>query len=366
MDKFKKVQGLKIEREHHMKNFWCDVYLDKIKNNVDRIKQLTNNKKIIAVVKGNAYGLGIEGITEFLDQFVDFFAVGDLEEAKRVKSQKEILLLTPLVTLTDFNTDMDNVIFTIDNEAILDKLSPETNIKVHLYIDSGMNRMGISPDRIDSVIERIKSEFENINIDGIYTHLHNGGNTKYTKNQINIFRNAVEKYVGVIPHIHCLNSTCTLNSEYRQLTEFTNTVRTGNILYGYDGLSQGFKKAYGFYAKPVNTHFVKKGGYVGYGCKYKSKKDMHIGVLGFGNIEHFGFNKAVKHNLFYDILKAVYNHVKFRPVIFSGNNGVRVLGTANMNTTLISMEGINIESILRIDISPILVDSSVEKNYITN
>jgi alanine racemase len=349
-----------------MKNFWCDVYLDKIKNNVDRIKQLTNNKKLIAVVKGNAYGLGIEGVTGYLDSFVDLFAVGDIEEAKRVKSEKEILLLSPLVTATDFNIDMDNVIFTIDNENILEKLPNEMSFKIHLYIDTGMNRMGIKHDRLDFVIDKIRNDYKNIIIDGIYTHLHNGSDVKYTKNQISIFKSAVEKYLGIIPNIHCLNSTCTLNSEYREMTDFTNCVRAGNLLYGYDGLTQGFKKAYGFFAKPVNMHFVKKGEPIGYSCRYKAKQDMQVGVLGFGNIEHFGFNKAVKHNLFYDIIKVIYNHIKFRPVIFAGNKGVRVLGTANMNTTLISMEGIGLESILRIDISPILADSSVEKNYITN
>lgn len=347
-----------------MKNFWCEVYLDKIEHNLNLIKKFTEDKKIIAVVKGNAYGLGIEEITEFLDPMVDFFAVADMEEAKRVQSSKEILLLSPLVTLDDFNTDMNNIIYTLDSEELLSQLDKDIEVKAHIYVDTGMNRMGIKPEKLDEMIELIEKEFNNITIDGIYTHLHNTKNKKYTLKQIEKFKKCTEKYIGTIPHIHCLNSSGTLKEEYRALSSFTNTVRTGNLLYGYDGLSQGFKKAYGYFAKPVNKYFVKKGEYIGYGCAAKAKKDMHIGILGFGNIEHFGFNKDVKHNIFYDLLKVVYNHMKFRPVLFTEGRGVKILGRVNMNTTLIDLTGASLDNMIRVDISPILADSLVKKLYI--
>lgn len=347
-----------------MKNFWCEVDLDKIEHNVNLIKGLGNGKKVIGVVKGNAYGLGIEKITEFLEDKVDYFAVSDINEAKRINTTKEILLLSPLITIEDFYCDLDNLIYTIDNEEILENIDKEKIMKVHIYVDTGMSRMGIKIDRIDYIIQYIKENFKNIIIDGIYTHLHNTKNKKYTLKQIQVFKDCVVKYKEEIPNIHCLNSPGLLNEEIRKACEFTTAVRCGNIIYGYDGLCLGFKKVYKFSATAVNKHFVKKGDYIGYGCSFKAKRDMYIGVLGFGNIEHFGFSKDIRHNMFYDILKVVYNHIKFRPVIFSNNKGVKILGKPNMNITLIDLEDYSIDSIFHVDITPILADSMVEKIYI--
>lgn len=347
-----------------MKNFWCEVTLDNIKNNIKKTKELAENKKIIGVVKGNAYGLGIEKISETLDEFVDLFAVADLEEAMRVQSDKDILLLTPMVTLEDFKSDMENIIFTIDNEEILKNLDKEKTYRVHIYLDTGMNRMGIKPENLDNIVEEINNDFPNINIEGIYSHLHNTKNEKYTINQIETFKKTVEKYIDKIPYIHLMNSSGLLKEEIRKKCDFTNGIRVGNIIYGYDGLNVGYKKAYKYLAKPVNKYFVKKGEYIGYGCSYKAKKDMYVGILGFGNIESFGFSKDIKHNIIYDILKVIYNHIKFRPIIFNGNRGIKILGRANMNSTLIDMEGSSLDDILTIDISPILGDSSIKKVYI--
>ena len=346
-----------------MKNFWCEVYLKNIQNNLNKIKEMANGKKTIAVIKGNAYGLGIEGISEAINDEVDMFAVADLKEAERVKTHKDILLLTPMVTKTDFSCNMNNIIYTIDNEDILDELHKEIDARVHIYINTGMNRMGIEPKNLSKVIERIEKEFVNLKIEGIYSHLHNTKDEKYTLDQVNVFKSCIEPFKDKVNHIHLMNSSGFLNNNIRKACNFTNAVRIGNIIYGYDGLNIGFKKAYKYIAKPINKHFVKKGERIGYGCVYKAKRDMFVGILGFGNIESFGFSKDIKHNIFYDILKVIYNHIKFRPVIFNGNKGVRILGRANMNSTLIDMKDIDLDNLLTVDISPILADSSVEKIY---
>ncbi|SHJ99444.1 alanine racemase [Clostridium cavendishii DSM 21758] len=346
-----------------MKNFWCEVDLDKIQHNVDLIKGLSNKKKFMAVLKGNAYGLGIEKIAEFLEDKVDYFAVADLTEARRINTEKEILLLSPLVSKEDFAVDMENLIYTVDNEELLESLDKEKTYKIHIYVDTGMSRMGIKLENLDKVIENINSNFKNIIIDGIYSHLHNTKDVKYTLKQIESFKKVTLKYKDSIQNIHLLNSSGLLKEDVRKAVDFTNLVRCGNVIYGYDGFSVGFKKVYSFKAKAVNKHKVKKGSFVGYSLAYKAKRNMTIGVLGFGNIEHFGFSKDVKHNVFYDLLKVIYNHIKFRPVIFKGNTGVKILGRPNMNVTLIDFDNFSMEDVFTVDISPILADSAIEKVY---
>lgn len=346
-----------------MKNFWCEVYLDKIEHNINLVKELTENRKVIAVIKGNGYGLGIEEVSKYLDDKVDMFAVADVDEARRVKSDKPILLLPPLVTYEDFNLDIPNLIYTLDNEEILDHINKEKEIKIHIYIDTGMNRMGIKPNRLENIISRIKNEFSNITIDGLYTHLHNTKNKKYTLRQIELFKNTIEKYKDDVTYVHCLNSSGALCRLYRGCCEFTNAIKIGNLLYGYEGEAQGFKKAYCFIAKPVNKYWVKKGEDIGYGCTYKAKRDMYIGILGLGNIEHFGFNRDVKKNILYSILRVVYNHIKVKSLIFNEEIGINILGKPNMNSTIIDLTHCSSDSLLKVTISPVLADSSIKKVY---
>lgn len=92
-----------------MNNFWCEVYLDRLEANIKKIRCSTS-KKIMVVIKGNAYGLGIEKISEFLDDKVDSFATAYLQEAQKVKSSKDILILTPEFKTEDFENMKDNYV----------------------------------------------------------------------------------------------------------------------------------------------------------------------------------------------------------------------------------------------------------------
>lgn len=346
-----------------MKNFWCEVYLDKLYNNLKIIREMAEDKKVIAVVKGNAYGLGLKEISMAIEDKVDYFAVADMDEAKSLNTEKEVLLLSPLISKEDFNTELKNIIFTIDNKAIIKDIPTELEAKVHIYIDTGMNRMGVRGEELGEVIQEIENNLPNIKIDGVYTHLHKTSDVKYTLKQIERFKSYIEPYKSKFSMIHCLNSSGFINDDIRKACEFTNAVRAGNIIYGYDGTGKGLARIYNYYAKPVNICEVKKGETVGYGGLFKARKAMKIGILGFGNIEHFGFNKEQKKNIFIDMLKAAYNSIKFRPVIFAGNRGIKVLGRPNMNITIIDMEGISKDELLRVEISPILADSRVKKVY---
>ncbi len=351
-----------MEGNYKMKYLWCQVFLDSLEENISNIRKM-DDKKIIAVVKGNAYGLGIEGITEFLQDKIDYFAVAEISEAKRVVGDKEILLLTPLIDIEDIINPMENVIYTIDNEEILEQIPKDFSNKVHIYLDTGMNRMGIKIGRLKYVVEYIENNFPSMILDGVYTHLHNTKSRKGTLNQINMFKNEVTPFLDIIPNIHCLNSSGFLNEEYKNEASFTNNIRVGNLLYGYEGSDKGFKKIFSYKAKVINKFKVKKGCKIGYGEKYKAKEDTLIGILGIGNIEHLGFNKDVKHNIFYDILKACYHHLRKQYCIFCNNKPIEIIGKPNMNMTMVNMKGVEDEIIFKIDITPILADSSIIKEY---
>lgn len=345
--------------------FWCDVDLKSIENNINVIRKLIGDKKLISVIKGDAYGLGSVEIAKFIEDKVDIIAVGNIEESLLLKDiNKDILILSPLCTEEDFKDERENLILTLDNEEILDKLPKNTKKRVHIYVDTGMNRMGIKPSKLDDFINRVEKDFPNIEIEGIYTHLHNAKDVNYTLNQINLFKNTAEKYVDKVKVIHCMASSAIVNDELRKACDFTTGARAGNVLYGYIGFNKGIKKTYEYYAKPVNTYKVVKGQTVGYGCLFKADKDMEIGIIECGNVHGLGVAREIKNNIFYDIFRLVYRRFKERSVIFCNNTPVKILGKANMNITIISMENLTKDSKLKIDISPIISESSIEKRYI--
>lgn len=345
-------------------NFWCEVYLNKLEDNIDKIKNIIGEKKLIGVVKGDAYGLGIADISTFLENKVDIIAVADMEEANKITREKDVLILSPLCQEECFKSNRDNLIMSIDNEEILQKISKEDKHRVHIYIDTGMNRMGIKPDRLDWMLENIEKNYKNIKVEGLYTHLHKAFDEEYTLKQIQRFKDVTLKYKDKIDIIHCAASSAIINEKLMNAADFTTGVRAGNVMYGYIGQNKGMKKVFDYFAKAVSVYDVKNGDTVGYGAKYKASKDMTVGILPVGNVQGLGVTREVHKNVVYDVVRAFIRAFKERPIIFNENRAVEVLGKPNMNVTIIDFENYNKDDKFKLEMSPIISNSLVEKRYI--
>jgi alanine racemase len=345
-----------------MKNFWCEVYLDLIHENIKKIKQHTD-KKIIAVIKGNAYGLGIEKISEFLDDKVDGFAVTYLDEALKIKSNKDVLIMTPDYKNEDFNSIKDNFIITIDDIGSIHKLAAlGKQFRAHVYVNTGMNRFGIHPDSLKSFIDDVSNISKNIKVEGIYTHLHNSNSKKYTLNQINLFKKSVKRYINRPYTIHLLNSNGFV--KYNDYCSFDNTIRVGGILFGFDASDKGYRKVYQFKATPINIYKIEKGKNVGYGNFYKARKNTLVGVLDFGYIDKFYCPETIFDNKLLSLMGRIYYRNQYKKSIDYNDKPVKILGSVNMNYTLIDMEHLSENPVLDIEISSMAVDSSIPKKYL--
>ncbi len=350
-----------------MENLYLEVNLSKIDENISIIRNISGNKKIIAVVKGNAYGLGICEVCDFLRDKVDMFGVSNLDEAIRIHEmgiENEIIILTPIVSKDYFETSyIEKFTLTIDSREILNLIPKDLNIDAHIYVCTGMNRKGIEVSELDEFINFIKVNYENINIKGIYTHLHNTGDEEYTLKQVEIFHESVGKYIDKY-FIHILNSGGFINENIRYRAEFAHGIRVGNLVYGYDGSSIGIKQSFDYYARVLSLYNVTKGQSIGYGNKFVAKRDMVVGILEIGNIQHFGFYRDYRKNFVYDILKFIYRYFKKDYEIYKGKRGIRIIGKCNMNLTLVDGENLCVGEYVRVAISPILGDSSISKKYI--
>lgn len=350
-----------------MENLYLEVNLYNIEKNISIIRNILGNKKLIAVVKGNAYGLGLSEVCDFLQYKVDMFGVSNLREATELYNlgvKNEILILTPIITKEYFDNELiEKFTITLDNREILESIPPHLNINAHIYVCTGMNRRGIKIHELNEFIKYIESNYSNINIKGIYTHLHNAKDEGYTLSQIEKFKNAVYEYKDKYL-IHILNSKGFLNEKIRNSCDFSGGVRVGNILYGYDGMDIGIRECFSYYARVISTYSVDKGESLGYGNSVKLKKNTKVGILEIGNIHHLGFYREFRKNLIYDSLKFLYRYFVPSYEIYKGSIGVRILGKSNMNLTLIDSENLNVGDYVRIAISPILGDSSINRKYI--
>ncbi len=350
-----------------MENLYLEVNLYEIEKNISIIRNLLGNKKLIAVVKGDAYGLGISAICDFLQYKVSIFGVSNLQEAIKVYNlgvKNEILILTPMMDKHYFDHDLiDKFTITIDNREILEFIPKDLSINAHIYVCTGMNRRGIKIDELHEFIRYIENNYININIKGIYTHLHNGYDVSYTLNQIKRFKECVSIYKGKY-FIHMMNSRSFSNKVIREADDFSDGVRLGNLIYGYDGFNLGVKPVFNYYGRVVHSYKVKKGESIGYGNKVKLKKDQEVSIIEVGIIHHLGFYREFNKNFLYDVLKYIYRYFFKSYEIFKGNKGIKILGKPNMNLTLIDGSDLKVGDYVKINISPLLGDSQINKKYI--
>ena len=140
-----------------------------LKHNINRIKDYTkkisndDNYTIIAVVKGNGYGLGLNEYSEVLvENGIKYLAVATFEEAIELrKEQKDvnILMMSPLYNKQELEeTVKNNITIAIDSkenaEAVNELANKGYNIKVHLKIDTGFGRYGFIYDDYENILNK--------------------------------------------------------------------------------------------------------------------------------------------------------------------------------------------------------------------
>ncbi len=313
-----------------MDKTYVEINLDTLRNNANEIiKRYNNYKYYFGVVKSNAYGHGEYIVNELIKGGINYIAVSYLEEAIKVRQYNKdipILCFVP-VDLDDLNLAIDNnITITIADNTYLDQLIKKLNkkVKVHIKLDTGMNRLGIKEkDVFDEVYRKIINN-EYITLEGIYTHLSTVGlHDKVYDNEVEKFKYITRNInLSDIPIIH-LTSSANLISHDK--IEFTNGVRLGSILYGYNptirtsnkgivniirnirnkliqnvyNLSKvhtnveiNIKPAFKMYTNILQIKAVKKGEYVGYGLSYKAKENIMIAIvpIGYNNGIGFGIN----------------------------------------------------------------------------
>ncbi len=310
---------------------YVEIDEERIKNNIREIKKKYDNYQYyIGVVKGNAYGHGVYITKVMKEAGINYFAVSSLEEAIEVRNYDRdtpILCLEPIDPKYIEDILKYKVTVTIDSFSLAQlyhALKFKGKIKVHIKLDTGMNRLGIK--RKEELHQTIKLLEENHSflIEGIYTHLATTGVYDiYYDRQVDTF---LEFLQGIdlekIPIVHIGRSLTLVN--HAKLDMVTG-IRLGIILYGFNGslpISSGIrgyvseakrkhflkkyhvsetvrqndlklKTAFSLYTTVMSLKKIKRGEFVGYGAKFIAKEDNFIATIPIGYAD--GMSKSLKY-----------------------------------------------------------------------
>lgn len=293
---------------------------DKLKNNIKEIKaKYDNYKYYIGVVKNNAYNHGIKIINSLIEGGVNYLAVSSLEEALDArKYNSEIPILCLEVIDLDYIYDCinNNVTITVESLEYLEKLNKiklDFPIKIHLKLNTGMNRLGLSEVKEVNKCVSIISENKKLILEGIYTHFATSGiSDKYYDDQMKKFQELTKDIdLTSIPIVHLGRSLTLVNHDK---PNFVNGIRLGIIMYGFSqsikedtslrgklraikrkrlikkfNISKTYltndlnlKTAFSLYSSVMTIKKVKNKEFVGYGANFFADRDIKVAIIPIG------------------------------------------------------------------------------------
>ena len=180
---------------------WIEISSKNLIHNFSLIQKIVgDNVKVAAVVKANAYGHGLKEVVRILKPKVDFFVVDSIEEARTVRSMSRStkILVIGYTAPGDIPELVEkNISFAVyDQESLMEvfKSKHKRAARIHLKVETGLNRLGFNLNDLKSVLKKIKAS-NKIVLEGVYTHLANVEDTKdpsYTNLQLRKFNQAIE------------------------------------------------------------------------------------------------------------------------------------------------------------------------------
>ncbi|NLL62345.1 MAG: alanine racemase [Candidatus Atribacteria bacterium] len=276
---------------------WLEIDLDAVKENVQNIRNwIGAQRKIMGIVKGNAYGHDAIEISKIiLEHGADELAVAKIEEGlflRRNNIKAPILVLgAPLKE--QFNLYFDNQLkpTVCDLESIYRfndiAAKLQQKIKIHLKIDTGMARLGLSVSEIKDILSNIK-RMPNIIIEGVYTHFSTSDekDKEYTYYQFRLFQRIIDLMIDSItpkPYFHAANSGAILDLPETWL----DMVRPGCLIYGLYPSNEVKKNitltpALSFKSRIAFLKVVPAESFIGYGKTFYTKRETVIATLPVG------------------------------------------------------------------------------------
>ncbi len=281
---------------------WVEISLSKLRQNCIQVRRLAGRRKVMAVVKADAYGHGAVPVAKCLAECgVEWFGVATVEEALELRAagiEQPVLLLGGLYMSDPAHLIEYRLTPSVSSTARLDTYAECARhygrpIEFHLKVDTGMGRLGLPPDRLASFLEHYR-ELEGLKMKGFLTHLASAEDfvASQTDEQAARFRAALDqlKSAGIDPEwVHVSNSAALVAR--RAFPE--NLVRIGALFFGFcpplnlpSGQEhrelQTVEAILTFKSRVVYLKDVPSGTPLGYGAAFHTRRPSRIATVPVG------------------------------------------------------------------------------------
>lgn len=285
-----------VRRLTHVRPSWVEIDTSALANNVQLIKQhIGADVALMAVVKADGYGHGAVAVSQTaMHNGADYLAVASFSEAIELRDagiDAPILVMsyTPVMAIRQaIRHGITISVFDLDTAKAYERAAREVKgtLQVHIKIDSGMGRLGVMSDDAISFFRHI-STMQNLEIEGLYTHLSSAGDDEeYTNEQLEVFKSAIRPLRASgfqFKYIHAANSAGIFASDENHFT----MVRAGIALYGLTPthaitLPDGMKPVMTWKTVVIQVRDFPPNYPVGYGNTYHTSGHERIAILPVG------------------------------------------------------------------------------------
>ena len=320
-----------------------EISRNKIEKNLEKIKNI--NENIIYVLKDDAYGLGIENILPILiENGCNYYAVAYIEEALEIKKiSREKFLKEVNVMILNY-TEVEDIRIAVENgieltiyslfqfreyEKIFSEILEEgkNNIKIHIKLNTGMNRLGFDGDEIEElsgILKRFQVRNENkrfleydkkvedvktvekigkLEIVSIFSHISDSENLEKTEAQVKKYEEFLKIFqkMGIdYRYTHLQASPLLFKYGGKYNYDFG---RVGMAIYGMEPLSErvGLEQVINLHSKIISIRKVRKGEQVSYGNNGLLERDTVVAVVPIGYAH--GLKKQIESSNSYILIK---------------------------------------------------------------
>jgi len=299
---------------------WIEVKGKAIEKNVRKLRsKLSKNCQFMAVVKADGYGHDAKVVSEYaIKGGASELGVATLKEGIKLRSlgvKKPILILGNLYTKRDliisFQNDLMPTISSLRECLVCNNIGKHFGLKfaLHLKVDTGMSRLGFEFNKFVQQFEKIKS-FENISIEGIYSHLSSADEDNALDSQSitqlqRLKFNELLKQINLDRKneikVHLANSAGLLLSKDFHF----HMVRVGLSMYGYSPLARTdddllLKPALFLKVKVAFIRTIDSGVGVSYGGKFVTSRKTKLAILSIGYADGVPRNLSGKINVIHN------------------------------------------------------------------
>ena len=357
---------------------------DRLKNNIELVRQAAGGRAIYGVLKGNGYGLGLTQLArELRDCGVERFAVNEPGDALKLRMagfiDEEILVMNSI-------SDEDAILDIMEAKAVATVGSYDAAVKLngiaeahgeiveaHIKIDTGMGRYGFQPGETEKILSLYRF-LPHLAVTGLYTHCNMAfvkDKTAEEQRDTLLGVAAAIREAGFDPGcIHIANSSYLFGHDM----EGTDAVRIGSAFLGR--LPVKSRNKYGLLpvghaeASVGEVHWLEAGHPVGYGAAHICRKATRVAVIPFGYSDGFGIGRENDLFRFRDRLRACLHgflglFAAKRLYVTIGGKKAPVLGHIGMVHTIVDVTKIPCEigDIARFELSPMYAGALLARRY---